>query len=71
MALVGDTPPHSSHQTNTMIAIGGNGGALRQLLTSQQFPDGNVSWAGRTLPCELLRRVLGSFLVYANPLACQ
>lgn len=34
------------------IAIGGNGGALRQALLSQQFPSGNVTWGGRVLPSE-------------------
>ena len=32
------------------LGIGTNGGALRQNLINQQFPDGQVHWAGRVLP---------------------
>jgi hypothetical protein len=39
--------------TNTITAIGGNGGALRQALLSQQFPNGMVKWGGQTLPSTL------------------
>lgn len=66
MALVSDTLLRSAQLANPTIAIGGNGGALRQLLTSQQFPDGNVTWAGRKLPRKLLNRLLGGFPTCIN-----
>ena len=37
-------------------AIGGNGGALRQALLNQEYPDGQVEWGGRTLPSKLLNQ---------------
>ena len=43
-------PP--SGVTDSCVAIGGNGGALRQALTSQQFPSGQVRWGGQVLPSE-------------------
>ncbi|PMD45611.1 autophagy protein, partial [Hyaloscypha variabilis F] len=36
--------------SNNGAPIGGNGGALRQALMSQQYPTGYVKWGGETLP---------------------
>lgn len=36
--------------SNNGAPIGGNGGALRQALTSLAFPSGNVRWGGEVLP---------------------
>ncbi|KAH8800268.1 putative autophagy protein [Xylogone sp. PMI_703] len=36
--------------SNAGAPINANGGALRQALLNQQFPDGKVPWSGRTLP---------------------
>lgn len=37
---------------DSQLAIGGNGGALRQALLSLQFPSGMVPWAGGLIPSE-------------------
>lgn len=38
--------------TDTNTAIGNSGYSLAQALLSQQFPDGMVTWGGRTLTSE-------------------
>ncbi|EJP65315.1 autophagy protein (Atg22), putative [Beauveria bassiana ARSEF 2860] len=47
--------------TVTVLAIGGNGGALRQALTAQAFPDGIVHWGGQHLNSKSLS--VNSFLL--------
>ncbi|KAL1411607.1 hypothetical protein Q8F55_002571 [Vanrija albida] len=42
--------------SNNGAPIGGNGGALRQALLNQQYPDGTIHWGGQTMP-------LNSFLL--------
>lgn len=36
--------------SNNGAPIGGNGGALRQALMSQEFPEGKIHWGGTWLP---------------------
>lgn len=49
--------------TVTVLAIGGNGGALRQALTAQAFPDGIVHWGGQ----HLNSKSLSGFFLLLSP----
>lgn len=38
--------------TERLVAIGGNGGALRQALMNQKFPNDRVTWGGSVYPSQ-------------------
>ncbi|KXL42006.1 MAG: hypothetical protein FE78DRAFT_155351 [Acidomyces sp. 'richmondensis'] len=54
---------------NTYEAIGGNGGALRQALINEKFPNDQVRWGGQTLPRMLMMSILyRSLLIFQTVL---
>ncbi|EGX93234.1 autophagy protein (Atg22), putative [Cordyceps militaris CM01] len=47
----------SNNGARCILAIGGNGGALRQALTAQAFPDRIVHWGGQSLNSKLPSKI--------------